>query len=223
MTLAETMRMMAAAGFSAEQIAAFVANYDEARRAKARDGNRQRQASFRDRRNANNAVTGRDAALSDVTGRDEPLPKAEPRARVLYGEELVSIPPSETTSPLPPVGADGGKRGRRITAEWRPSEARWNEALLLGLNAEQFERIVSEFVNYWLSETGARARKLDWDRTFQNRLRDQAPRYLRGRLALVEPAKKEGIGAAIRNLRENRIVLGEKPPALPGLTGGGTG
>lgn len=77
MTLAEMVAAMTSAGCTAEQICAAVQKLDEERRAKSRDGNRQRQAKFRASHNASNAVTGRDTALSGVTGRDGGLPDKE--------------------------------------------------------------------------------------------------------------------------------------------------
>lgn len=80
MSLSVTVNAMAAAGCSAEQIAAVVARLDEERRAKARAGNAERQRRYRDRHNGNNAVTshnGNNAVtqsitpLQAVTGRDK--------------------------------------------------------------------------------------------------------------------------------------------------------
>jgi hypothetical protein len=74
MTLADMVRAMQAGGCSAEQIVSATAAWDEARRARTRDGNRERQAAWR-ARNANNGVTGvtehnGNNANNGVTGRD---------------------------------------------------------------------------------------------------------------------------------------------------------
>src|SRR5581483_1894564 len=96
MTLAETVAAMVAAGCTAEQIKVVVESVDEQRRAKAREGNRRRQAELRERkRNGNNAVTGRDRALHAVTGRDEALRADEPRAPAFFIGEDSTIPPVE--------------------------------------------------------------------------------------------------------------------------------
>jgi hypothetical protein len=99
------------------------------------------------------------------------------RARVLCGAEEVDINPRMTTSSTP----KGAGRGSRLPEDWSPSEAHKAEAVRLGLSAEDLAKIAEEFRNFWLSEAGQRARKIDWDRTFLNRLRDQAPRYLKKR------------------------------------------
>lgn len=218
MTLADTVNAMVRAGCSAEQIRVFVADVDEARRAKARTGNRQRQASFRERRNENNAVTNRDGPLAAVTGRDGALPRVEARASVPYGAEIVSIPPSEATPPQPPLGADDKKRGKRISPDWKPDADHRAEGRVLGLTNTDFIKIAEEFLNFWLSESGVRARKLDWDRTFLNRLRDQAPKYSR-----KLNGNHGGISAALGRLDLDSGGIIAKPPPLHAPQGAGAG
>ena len=77
-----------------------------------------------------------------------------------------------TTSSTP----KGVGRGSRLADDWSPSDAHRAEADKLRLTAEDLAKIFDEFRNYWLSESGQRARKVDWNLTFLNRLRDQAPR-----------------------------------------------
>lgn len=215
---------MAASGCTSDQIAAVVQRTDEARRAKARDGNRQRQADFRARkRNADNGVTGRDEPLSAVTGRDnrDGEPSRTP-ARVLCGEEVV-VPPQTATLSSAPKWADDRKRGRRLSEVWQPKAEHRAHGLGLGLTEGQFEEIVAEFKNYWLSESGGRARKLDWDRTFLNRLNDRAKWFLKNSGKING---KRTVHEAARDLHERVstgiVSLGEPPaPFMPHRDGDG--
>jgi hypothetical protein len=76
MSLSATVKAMAAAGCSAEQIADVVARIDDERREKAREGNRKRQAKWRHRNNGDNGVIPCDMALSGVT---ETPPSVSPK------------------------------------------------------------------------------------------------------------------------------------------------
>jgi hypothetical protein len=126
----------------------------------------------------------------------KPLQIEPPRVRapapVLYGaeEELFkdyisgtnvpseSIPLSSEAkaSSSAPKGAVDEKRGRRLPADWKPTDHHRLLGKTLGLNQLQFDEVVEEFSNYWHAEAGAKARKIDWDLTFTNRLKDQAKR-----------------------------------------------
>lgn len=61
------------------------------------------------------------------------------------------------------------KKGSRISVNFRPSDEMltWARKTAPGLDLET--RIL-EFKNYWESRTGRDATKLDWDKTFQNRI-----------------------------------------------------
>lgn len=199
MTLADTVKAMLAAGCGADQIAAVVEQLDEARRATARDGNRQRQANFRAaKRNANNAVTGRDRPLRAVTGRDERDASREASAPAFFiGEEEEVIPPSSLRSSAP-KGAVDVKRGHRLPADWKPNADHAKRAVDLALSADQFADITFEFKNFWHAEAGAKARKINWDLTFTNRLIDQAARRR------TQNGKSKSVGEAIReDIRRN--------------------
>ena len=109
----------------------------------------------------------------------------------------------------PSSAPKGAERAHRLPDDWRPSEARRAEAAKLGLLSETLDVIAEEFRNYWLSEGGPKARKLDWDRTFLNRLRDQAHRRTNHRVnpaahktntrmdAIIESENDADNGAAI--------------------------
>lgn len=146
-----------------------------------------------------------------------PVP-TEPRVRAFcIGEEVDINPlssPSAQTSPKGDV-----RRGTRLPEDWSPSGAHLTKASELGLLPSDLETLAEEFRNYWLALPGAKARKLDWHRTFINRLTDQAPRYLKQRQgngygqrngSLVEAGYR-----AIRRETEREAAVREE--ASPGL------
>ncbi len=214
MTLAETIALMVNAGCTREQVALAAAIHDEARRARAREGNRQRQAAFRaSNRNANNGVTDSDTTLAAVTECDGVTPRAPTCAHVQNLVEVKDIPSQIATLSSAP---ESKKRATRLPESWRPSEAHRAESKKLGLFDTQLAEIAEEFRNYWLSEAGQRSRKLDWDRTFLNRLRDQAPRYLARLGSRLSPQQNSGksVHAAADRLCEAAIAgeLSFPPP-----------
>lgn len=86
----------------------------------------------------------------------------------------------------------GGKRGTRLPADWRPSDADREFARALGFTDAAIATAASEFVDYWIGVPGQRGTKLDWPATFRNRLRalkPQAHRQQNGR-SLLEAADR---------------------------------
>ena len=161
MNLADALRIMESVGCSAAQREAFAATYDECRRAKARDGCKRRQAVFRAKHNGSNASKPlRDNADNAV------IPLLPSRAHVLYAQKEVDIP-SVSLRSTAPKGADAEKRAKRLFDAWEPTEHHFAYAASKGLSTSQVRDIAFEFKNYWI---GDGRRKLDWDRTFTNRL-----------------------------------------------------
>ncbi|HYI40007.1 MAG TPA: hypothetical protein VE053_06785 [Allosphingosinicella sp.] len=94
----------------------------------------------------------------------------------------VSCPPNEYISnpPVPPVEASastapkGRDRGSKIPEDWNPPsiaeltpEAR---SLAEKWPAASYRAEAEAFRNFWLAESGARARKSNWDRAWANRI-----------------------------------------------------
>lgn len=71
------------------------------------------------------------------------------------------------------AAANKGKRGTRfspdaeLTDEWR------NAAIELGYPEDRVQWLFDEFKDYWCAATGRNATKLDWLRTWRNRVRDR--------------------------------------------------
>lgn len=62
-----------------------------------------------------------------------------------------------------------GKRGTRLPEEWRPSQElwQWARAERPDLSEADLKSITEDFIDYWLSKTGADATKIYWDRTYK--------------------------------------------------------
>jgi len=64
------------------------------------------------------------------------------------------------------------KRGTRLTKDWEPSDdvIKWaiNERTDLDI-----QKVLDSFTDYWVSVSGAKGVKLDWDATFRNWVRNQ--------------------------------------------------
>ena len=74
-----------------------------------------------------------------------------------------------------PTRHQAAKRGRRIADDFMPSKASIEWARSEFPTAD-LKRITEEFIDYWASVPGQRGVKLDWDRTWKNRVRDVASR-----------------------------------------------
>lgn len=202
----EAMTILATIGLTPDQAVQVARAFNlieqayEAVAQEQRAANAARQARFRERH-----ITSHNVMSRHIT-------PTVPHARAFCtGEEVDINPlssPSAQTSPKGDV-----RRGTRLPEDWAPSEAHYDEGRRLGVSREAIDQIADEFRNYWVALPGAKARKLDWGRTFINRLRDQAARYNRqrnpnGQGSLIE--------AGIRAIRraEERGVRGEAGGSL---------
>ena len=71
-------------------------------------------------------------------------------------------------------------RGTRLPENWEPSD-KVKDGLRLTFPNVKLGEILVEFRDYWCAVPGQRGLKLDWDRTFRNRVREVAhqPRFQR--------------------------------------------
>ena len=170
-----TIDAMVAAGFSAEQMAvvlkseltaerAAVAAAEEARKARAREGNRERQARYRDRRNENNADNG-------VTHRDS-VTVAE-NADTSFSE-LKQGPPSPPKGGSVPQGTTSRKpRNRALPTGWQPGERSDRVRAELGRSAAWMQSTATE-MRVWAESTGQV--RADWDACHDGWMRREAKR-----------------------------------------------
>lgn len=135
----------------------------------ARAQNAERQARWRDR---HKPVTSNVSNVSNVT-----VKELAPRARAFSIGEEVDITPSVSTTHSPQGG-----RGARIPDGFSVSDAVRSFGQSQGLSDPQINYAFDEFVDYWRGVPGTRGRKLDWDGTLRNRLREIASRGGRSKL-----------------------------------------
>lgn len=172
----DALTLIATLGLSQEQAKAVAEGFrlvedatkDECGRAmqERRKADAERQARFRERRN----VTSRDITLENVS---HVTPEPSRTRAFSVGEEVNNIPHPNATHSSAPKGAE---RAKRLSDDWIPKDYHRQRAIDLGVSRERFAEIVEEFRNYWMAEGGPKARKLNWDLVFTNRLIDQAKR-----------------------------------------------
>lgn len=90
-------------------------------------------------------------------------------------------------------------RARRIPADFADSPEARAVCAEMGLNRVEADAALAEFCDFWLSEGGAKARKLDWPRTLRNRLREVGRRRPAARAA---PANRRSGNGYFDLLRE---------------------
>lgn len=177
-------------------------------------------------------------ASQNVTNRHEPSQGVTP----LVPPSLPPTPPNIT--PLNPPTTDEiaiagpkAKRGTRLADDWQPDDADRAFAAAHGLNPEEIDRGAFEFRNYWTSRAGREACKLNWSRTWQNRVVGIADRKRERSAKLApRPAQRGGGGQGVadfasiaarreRERRDAHDVSGDGE-ALPGsfrVVSGGEG
>ena len=130
--------------------------------------------------------------VNDSQSCQPPSAQAEAEAEAEAEESDTSNPATTVISTAKRVrGAD---RGTRLPEDWQLSDEDRAFAIDLGLDPDLG---LEEFRDYWTSVPGARARKLDWSRTFRNRCRELGRRPKSMRLGKSD----EEIEAAIERSR----------------------
>jgi hypothetical protein len=77
-------------------------------------------------------------------------------------------PPLISPTPTPPKLGSARERGHRVPDDFWPGPTSLAKAGRLGIEVNR--EVVNDFLDYWRSVPGAKARKLDWDATFRNSL-----------------------------------------------------
>lgn len=87
-------------------------------------------------------------------------------ARVTHegGDEIFATPKSNGQ------GRGRAERGSRLEPDWAPRDG-GEFAYRHGFTSEQAQFMLDEFRDYWVGVPGQKGCKLDWDRTWQNRVR----------------------------------------------------
>lgn len=165
--------------------------YAEVKAYRDADAERKRKAreSLRDTSTSNNDEMS--ARTTDGQAQNVRADSGNPRGRARARQSETK---SESVSTAPVTSVEGGpggdpapavadkpapdareKRGTRIPDNWRPSKP------TIAAMREQFPHldlraIHTEFCDYWRAVPGAKGRKLDWDATWRNRVREIAAR-----------------------------------------------
>lgn len=97
-----------------------------------------------------------------------PHGEAETPSRVSLNSLTSEAPTRLVTSSSDSVEASRPptERGTRLLADWKPTDADWQLAGQLIGDRREIE--LTKFRNYWIAKAGKDARKLDWNRTWQN-------------------------------------------------------
>lgn len=101
----------------------------------------------------------------------------------------------------------GGARGTRIAEDFqpRPEDVEWfreNCPALAGRGKE----LTDEFRDYWLAKAGAAATKVDWFRTWRNRMRDRQEREQNRQQDRATRTGQGGVGSPARSTTDERIA-----------------
>jgi hypothetical protein len=116
-----------------------------------------------------------------------------------------------TTASAVVTKKSGEKRGERLTLETLPSA--WRDFCLAERPRLDADRVFARFRDYWIAESGARGRKLDWFATWRNWVRNEngvsnGARQQSGqqrKLSLVERAQQDIERLEARERREREF------------------
>lgn len=142
-----------------------------------RENDRQRKQAERDRKKDQ---PGCHVTSQDVTGQVEPKPEQKNPPQTPHKKHIPPVTPKGVTAPQ---GTDDRKRGKRIDPNWQPPpigdlppKAR---SLAEQWKGDAYATEAEAFLNFWLSETGVKSRKLDWSATWANRVVQISPQVMR--------------------------------------------
>ena len=104
------------------------------------------------------------AILSGHSGQDRAILSERPGEIMLEDRAILPDKPNKGTK-KENLEAHSGKR---LSDDWRPSQADIDFAKAYGLTGDQIEFEAEKFRNYWIAKAGEGAIKVDWGRTWQN-------------------------------------------------------
>lgn len=77
------------------------------------------------------------------------------------------------------VRAKRADTGSRLPEDWKPDDDLLRFCRDQGLSPSETQRLTEEFVNYWTALPGSKARKLDWPKTYRNRVLEVVARRMK--------------------------------------------
>ena len=150
------------------------------------DGSADRAKAWRERKRAENQQVSEDRTQANAGERTK-----TPREDT---DTDTDIPPENTTCSLPPKGEDKRTPGRALPANWQPTERHFALGKSLGFSDQAISE-AADAMRDWADANRNRAvgRKADWDKTFNNWLRNNVPK---GHSARDGPRRNNVIDAA---------------------------
>lgn len=112
-----------------------------------------------------------------------PVPERDPKASQ-SGTQTTSEPSfNQDTNVSLPADTSEKPRKARLPEDWAPSDEDVEYALSQKLNQDEIQEIADDFHVYWTDRTDAGGRKSQrgWRQAWRNRIRDQAPKFIRNR------------------------------------------
>lgn len=206
--IATALKHLIAAGVTGDALVTAIAEI-EASSAPVRSKGAERTARWRERHKASQTVTCDSGAvvIDNILSNSQDnnnLPTTAPKSQTV------------TRDAKRPVS-----RGTRLPDDFQPLPAIRELALRLGFSDQRFEDEVDRFRDYWRAVPGARGRKLDWQATLRNRIKDIADRI---RPKNGSPPQQNTIAAGVSRVRDaiNRATSGdrrggENPEPVSGL------
>lgn len=211
MSLAIAARAMLESGASAEQIVLMLEKADAARREAAREGNASRQAAFKARQKAGNAVT--EPINGDGDNGDNGVTNTHiyiARERAPGFSNDFSNEKSKLYTPLPSEGPQSEKRksGTCLPEDWTPPEELFAYGAEQGLTRSQTASILEDMRIWAVSNRNrAVARKADWNLTAKGFIRRDAKRLS----ARAGPNGRGGFATLLaESLAESHVERTEK-------------
>lgn len=108
-----------------------------------------------------------------------------------------------SVAPTPPATKSKPRR-TRLESDWQPSPDDYQFAVSANLNHAEIAADIIEFVAYWTGSEPAKPLKADWSRTYQNHIRDYAPRIIARRpRAVGTGSNRPGVGSVFAALSQN--------------------
>lgn len=127
-----------------------------------REQNKARQQAWRDRRRnvVRNAVTDTvtDVVTNSAPTRPDPTTTKEETSSLL-------MPPAERSASEP--------RAHRLPDDWAPGDAGCTYARERGIDGSRLDNLVDNFRDHWLNKPGKDGRKIDWNRAWQQWVRNE--------------------------------------------------
>lgn len=174
MNISAVLRELMAAGLQGEALIAAVERIEDAGDQEKRQTRAARNKRYQERLKARKAA---DAEAGAAEPEDKTLKTSKTSQPSYEGSPKTKVSPDPSKNPTPlPSGDDAptsAKKGHRLPENFRVSPAGRAFARDAGWTEAEIDE--AEFVDHWTSVPGAAALKLDWAKTWRNRVRRFGP------------------------------------------------